>query len=225
MVIQNGELDKRPRKAAVFCIPCRKNFFPFFETMVPCFSNIPTEGGEMMDQEARWIRDIQKRGSRTAAESLISAYYDAIYCFAYRQTGNREDAMDLTQNIFLAVLRAIHTYNGKQAAFRTWLYRIAVNKIIDRRRKLRPGLVPLEDMELPDPEDFAVQVQDRALLEEIEAYVSALSPQVQAIFRLRVYGERSFPEIAAALGEKEAAVKTRYYRLMSRLRKEFTTYD
>ena len=81
----------------------------------------------MMDQEARWIRDIQKRGSRTAAESLISAYYDEIYRFTCRQTGNREDAMDLTQNIFLAVLRAIHTYNGKQAAFRTWLYRIAVN--------------------------------------------------------------------------------------------------
>lgn len=179
----------------------------------------------MMDQEARWIRDIQKHGSRTAAESLISAYYDEIYRFAYRQTGNREDAMDLTQNIFLAVLRAIRTYNAKQAAFRTWLYRIAVNKIIDVRRKFRPGLVPLEDMELPDPEDFAAQVQDRALLEEIEAYVSALSPQVQAIFRLRVYGERSFPEIAAALGEKEAAVKTRYYRLMCRLRKEFTPYD
>ena len=178
-----------------------------------------------MDQEARWIREIQKRGSRTAAESLISAYYDEIYRFAYRQTGNREDAMDLTQNIFLAVLRAIRTYDRKQAAFRTWLYRIAVNKIIDKRRKFRPGLVPLEDMELPDPEDFAAQIQDRALLEEIEDYISALSPQVQAIFRLRVYGERSFPEIAAALGEKEAAVKTRYYRLMGRLRKEFDPYD
>lgn len=178
-----------------------------------------------MDQEARWIRDIQKHNSRPAAESLISAYYDEIYRFTYRQTGNREDAMDLTQNIFLAVLRAIRTYNAKQAAFRTWLYRIAVNKIIDRRRRLRPGLVPLEDTELPDPEDFAAQVQDRALLEEIESYVSALSPQVQAVFRLRVYGERSFPEIAAALGEKEAAVKARYYRLMCRLRKEFTPYD
>lgn len=178
-----------------------------------------------MDQEARWIRDIQKRGSRPAAEALISAYYDEIYRFTYRQTGNREDAMDLTQNIFLAVLRAIHTYDGRQAAFRTWLYRIAVNKTIDSRRKPRPGLVPLEDTELPDPEDFAARVRDRALLEEIEACVSGLSPQVQAVFRLRVYGERSFPEIAAALGEKEAAVKTQYYRLMRRLRKEFDPYD
>lgn len=133
--------------------------------------------------------------------------------------------MDLTQNIFLAVLRAIHSYNGKKAAFRTWLYRIAVNKAIDARRKLRPGPVPLEDLDLPDPEDFAAQVRDRALLEEIESYVSGLSPQIQAIFRLRLYAERSFPEIAAALGLKEAAVKTQYYRLMGRLRKEFEPHD
>ena len=43
----------------------------------------------------------------------------------------------------------------------------------------------------------------------------------EAVYRLRLYGERTFPEIAAALGQPEAAVKTRYYRLMARLRKEF----
>ena len=45
------------------------------------------------------------------------------------------------------------------------------------------------------------------------------------MFRLRIYGEKSFPEIAAALGEPEAAVKSRYYRLVKRLRKEFQEYE
>ena len=54
-----------------------------------------------------------------------------------------------------------------------------------------------------------------------EDYVSGLDPETQAVYRLRLYGERTFPEIAAALGRPEAAVKTRYYRLMARLRKEF----
>lgn len=178
-----------------------------------------------MDQEARWIRDIQKRGSRTAAESLISAYYDEIYRFAYRQTGNREDAMDLTQNIFLAVLRAIHTYDGKQAAFRTWLYRIAANKVIDARRRSRPAVTPLEETELPVQEDFVSQIHDRDLLERIEDYVSGLDPTVQSVFRLRLYGERSFGEIAAALGQSEAAVKSQYYRLLGRIREEFDPYE
>ena len=76
-------------------------------------------------------------------------------------------------------------------------------------------------MELPAAEDFAAQIQDRALLEQIENYISGLEPSEQAVFRLRIYGEKTFPEIAAALDEPEAAVKSRYYRLMGRLRKEF----
>ena len=74
---------------------------------------------------------------------------------------------------------------------------------------------------MPWEEDFTTQIQNRDLLEQIEAYVSGLDPQTQAVFRLRLYGEQSFPEIAAALGEPEAAVKSRYYRLLGRLREEF----
>ena len=47
-----------------------------------------------MEQEEKWIRAVQRRGDRQAAEALIQAHYDEIYRFAYRQTGNREDAMD-----------------------------------------------------------------------------------------------------------------------------------
>ena len=59
-----------------------------------------------MEQESKWIRDILRRGSREAANQLIQAHYDEIYRFVYRQTGHKEDAMDLTQSIFIAVLRA-----------------------------------------------------------------------------------------------------------------------
>ena len=76
-------------------------------------------------------------------------------------------------------------------------------------------------MELPAAEDFAARVHDQALLEAIETYVSGLDLGEQAVFRLRIYGEKTFPEIAAALEEPEAAVKSRYYRLIGRLRKEF----
>ena len=75
----------------------------------------------------------------------------------------------------------------------------------------------LEETEAPDQTDFAAQVQDRDLLDRLEAYVAQLDPDTQAVYRLRIYGERTFPEIAAILGQPEAAVKTRYYRL----RKEF----
>ena len=179
------------------------------------------KGGEAVEQEQKWIRAIQRRGSREAAERLVGAYYDEIYRFVYRQTGSREDAMDLTQSIFIAVLRALPGYRAERASFRTWLYRIAANKVIDARRRARPSPVPLEEAEVPAEEDFVARIHDRALLEAVENYVSGLDPGEQAVFRLRIYGEKTFPEIAAALNEPEAAVKSRYYRLMGRLRKEF----
>ena len=174
-----------------------------------------------MDLEQKWIRDVQKRNSRAAAECLVERYYDEMYRFAYRQTGNREDAMDLTQNIFLAVFRALPGYDRKKASFRTWLYRIAANKAIDLRRRIQPAQLPLEGLDLPDPKDYAVQTQDQVLLEQVERYVSGLDPGVQAVFRLRLYGERTFPEIAAALGLPESTVKSQYHRLLQQLRKEF----
>ena len=88
-----------------------------------------------MEQEQTWIRAIQRRNSREAAEQLIQTYYDEIYRFVYRQTGSKEDAMDLTQSVFIAVLRALPGYRAERASFRTWLYRIAANKVIDTRRK------------------------------------------------------------------------------------------
>ena len=178
-----------------------------------------------MEQENKWIRDIQRNDSRQAAERLVERYYDEIYVFTYRQTGHKEDAMDLTQNIFLAVLRALPTYDPKRATFRTWLYRIAVNKVIDARRRFRPVTTPLEEIELPVQEDFVSQIHNRELLKQIEDYVSGLPPSLQTVFRLRLYGEQSFSEIAATLGQSEAAIKSQYYRLLGRIREEFDPYE
>lgn len=178
-----------------------------------------------MEQEQKWIKAIQRHGDPRAAEQLIRAHYDEIYRFAYRQTGHKEDAMDLTQEIFLAVLRALPAYDRRKAAFRTWLFRIAANKSIDARRRAKPPALDLDDLALPLETDFAAQVEDRLLLEKIEAYVSALDPQTQAVYRLRLYGEKTFPEIAAILGQSQPAVKAQYYRLMGRLRKEFASDD
>ena len=123
-----------------------------------------------MEQEQKWIKAIQRRNSRDAAEQLIRSYYDEIYRFVCRQTGSKEDAMDLTQSIFIAVLRALPGYRAERASFRTWLYRIAANKVIDARRKSRPVSLPIEEMELPAAEDFVARVHDRALLEAIEGF-------------------------------------------------------
>lgn len=174
--------------------------------------------------DAALIHRILRRGSRTAADALVRCYYDEIYRFVYRQTGSKEDALDLTQECFLAALRALPTYNGEKAGFRTWLYRIAVNKVIDARRRNRAALLPLEEQELVEPDDFAARVADADLLRHIEDAVRAEPPDVQQVYRLKLYAGATFAEIAAALGQSEAKTRSQYYRLMQRLRKEFDRY-
>ena len=172
-------------------------------------------------REARWIRAVVKRGSRRAAERLVRAHYDEIYAFARRQCGSKEDALDLAQEIFVAALRALPSYDRRRASFRTWLFRIAANKIVDARRRVRVHCVTLDESDVPAGDDPFARVHDRALLGDIEAFVSGCDPQVQAVFRLRVYAELTFPEIAEVLGVGESTARSQFHRLTARIRKEF----
>ena len=74
-----------------------------------------------MDQEQKWIRRIQRRSSEKDADALIRKYYSEIFAYAYKQVSDRETALDLTQEIFIAVLRSLHTYDSGRATFRTGL--------------------------------------------------------------------------------------------------------
>ena len=174
-----------------------------------------------MGGEAGLIRRIQKSGSRRAADLLVRGYYEEIYVYVYRQLGNRDDAMDLTQEIFVAALQSIGRYDSKKSAFRTWLYAVATHKVIDSRRSGRMITLPLEDDAVQEESDELARLDNADLIRRIEAYVSGFDETVQTIFRLHIYDERSFREIAESLNMPEASVKTKYYRLQKKIREEF----
>ncbi len=174
-----------------------------------------------MENEKRLIRRIVRHRSREAADELIRAHYDEIYRFMYRQTLDREDALDLTQDCFLAMLRGLSYYDETKSSFRTWLFRIAANKVIDRKRTSHMILLPLEEECLGKAEDVSLSVMDKILVEKIEERVACLEPEIQKIYRMHFYGEMTFKEIGEALDRPENTIKTKYYRLISRLRKEF----
>lgn len=174
-----------------------------------------------MDGESGLIRRIQKYGSRKAADLLVRGYYEEIYVYVYRQTGNRDDAMDLTQEIFIAALQSIGRYDSKKSAFRTWLYAVATHKVIDHRRTGHVTLLPLEDDAAQEGPDELARLDDAELLRRIEVYVSGFDEETQTVFRLHVYDGCSFREIAESLDMPEASVKTKYYRLQKRIREEF----
>jgi RNA polymerase sigma-70 factor (ECF subfamily) len=177
-----------------------------------------------LEEDIRLIRQIRRTGDRAAADSLVRKYFDEIYAYVFRQTSDRQTAMNLTQNIFISMLQSIGNYDAKKASFRTWLYRIATNKTIDYYRSRAAEnlrVLSVEDLDVPDETAFTRQIEMKALLARVQRYVGSLEMSVQQIFRLKFFGEYTFAQIAALLDLPESTVKSRYYRLLKQLKEEF----
>ena len=92
---------------------------------------VEPQAAEPTDEEL--VRRAQE-GDVRAFDQLVERYHDKIYSLTYNMTSNREDAEDLTQEIFVKAFEALPRFRGK-SSFYTWLYRIAVNKTINYRKK------------------------------------------------------------------------------------------
>ncbi|OZG62258.1 RNA polymerase subunit sigma-24 [Bifidobacterium lemurum] len=182
----------------------------------------------------RLIDAIVVRRSHRAADKLVRAYYPMVYRSVFLHVMSREEAENLTQETFIAALRALESYDAGKGTFATWLLRIASNKVIDSHRRTRP-VVSLESSstttddnrnsmrdELPDVRaDPYTTTANIDLLHRVERFITSEDERSQTVYRMRLYGQRSFQDIAAALDMPEPAVKARYYRLIAKLRKEF----
>ena len=181
------------------------------------------------ERERKWIHRIKLFGSSKDADSLVRFYYDEIYIFVAKQISDSELAYDLTQEIFISMLHSIGSYQEKLSSFRTWLYRIAANKVIDFRRKTAVYAISLEELSEAETKDYIAKIDyenditQAELLRKIECYVSGFQTDLQQIFRLHIYGGQTFQEIAVLTEMPESSVKSKYYRLLKQIRREF--YD
>ena len=164
-----------------------------------------------MQTDNQLIRRIKKKQDKKAADELIQRYYREIYAFTYRQTGERELALDLTQEIFITVLQGIYAFDEKKAGFRTWAYRVAANRITDyyrsksyKKEKLQQPL-QWETEEEKTVRDLAEHMVQK---EEIR------------IFQKKCFEEKTFAQIAEEMDLAESTVKTRFYQMLKRIRQE-----
>ncbi len=184
----------------------------------------------MIDIEEKKIVKKAATGSAEAFEQLMLQYQTPIYNLCLRITGNPEDAADMTQESFLKAWRSLDSFHF-EAAFSTWLYRLASNTCLDflrstkRRRELS---LTVEDesgesqlLDLPDP---APTPESALLTSEENAHLNAamgqLDPEQRRILTLRVVNDLSYTEIAAVLNIKEGTVKSRLARARENLRKK-----
>jgi RNA polymerase sigma-70 factor (ECF subfamily) len=182
-----------------------------------------------------------RAGDAAALEPLMARYATRVYRVAFGITRSEADAEEVVQDVFLSLFRKIDTFEGR-SALGTWIYRMAANAALLRRRGKRHELeVKLEDV-LPTFREDGHREGDRAWLladwsagpEEtllsrearaaVDRAIAALPDHYRAVLVLRDVEELSTEEVAAALGESVASVKSRLHRARMALRELLTRH-
>jgi RNA polymerase sigma-70 factor (ECF subfamily) len=155
-------------------------------------------------------------------DDIVRTHSPRVYRLAYRLTGNRPDAEDLTQEVFIRVFRSLPTYSP--GTFEGWLHRITTNLFLDsarRRQRIRFDTLPDDVGDklaglLPSPDD---ELSDDMFDPDIEVALASLQPQFRAAVVLCDVEGLSYDEIALVLGVKVGTVRSRIHRGRSMLRK------
>ncbi|GAA3513996.1 RNA polymerase sigma factor SigE [Aeromicrobium panaciterrae] len=153
--------------------------------------------------------------------SIVAEHSARVYRLAYRLTGNRQDAEDLTQDVFIRVFRSLDTY--EPGNFPGWLHRITTNLFLDRvRRKSRLRMDNFgegaEDRLLSAEVLPESAVHDANFDPDIEAALASLSDEFRVAVVLCDVEGLSYEEIAGVLGIKLGTVRSRIHRGRTQLR-------
>ena len=167
-------------------------------------------------------------GNTQSYELLVQRHTHLVYRLVFRMVCNREEAEDITQEVFVKAYKNLHTFK-QQASFSTWLYRIATNSAFDGLVKLKrqrntivlittccgsdaeeSSVIPrLQLSPIVGPEERVIQAE---LGECMRQVLKTLTPEQARLLVMRDYDDLSYDEIANVLGVSVSAVKMRIHR-------------
>jgi RNA polymerase sigma-70 factor, ECF subfamily len=150
-------------------------------------------------------------GDSEAFNLLVRQWEKPIYNFILRMIGDREEAMDLSQDVFMKAYRELATLKDLDR-FSAWLYRIAHNTCYSRLRK-EIG----KTFVVYDPEDYSARTPIEERL-AVEKALQQLPPDQREVVVLKVYQELKFEEIAIIQDAPVSTVKSRLYMGFEKLR-------
>lgn len=180
-----------------------------------------TAQGVIKINEDKLIK-LSRKGDKKASGELIKLYYKDVFRYVYAQTRNNELSKDLTQEIFIAMLKSIERFDSSKASFKTWIYKIAAYKIIDAYRSTYYKYVTLSDEQdfekVDETIDIELSFETKEATEEVLEFVNKLSVSLQEVFRLKIFADMTFIEIAKILDISESTVKTRYYSCIKKIK-------
>lgn len=184
----------------------------------------------MSGSETEWIA-AAARGEAAAFGEIYRRHSGRVFDFAYRMTGSRSTAEDITHDAFVALLRHPERFQPERGSLPAFLCAIARNHLLHHLRRAETRLVDSaegleEHFEIPDPSDetplTGLLRQELAL--KIEDAIAALPPIQRETLILREYEELSYEEIAVVIGENLGVVKVRLFRARRALAQKLAPY-
>jgi RNA polymerase sigma-70 factor (ECF subfamily) len=177
-------------------------------------------------QAVEWVLQAQA-GDQTAFHRLVDRFQPEIFKMIYYRTRSQMDAEDLTQDVFLQAFKNIKRLQSA-SVFRSWLYRIAVNRVYDHFRKKRLktliGFSSMDEDDFVETEEMAVapqasrEVARKEFWRQIKQAMKPLSRMEREVFMLRFFDQLSIKEMTITLKKNESTVKTHLYRALKKVK-------
>ena len=168
-------------------------------------------------------------GDQQAYGSLVSRYQNYVFTLALRFTKNREDAEEVSQDIFIKAYRALADFRGA-SKFSTWLYTIVNTTCITFLRKKRLEIHSLDNekvFEVADSMDSGMRanlVEQKSRVSMVTNAIKMLSIDDAEVITLFYKGEQTLEEIAQILGIEANTAKVRLHRARTRLKEKMELY-
>jgi len=157
-------------------------------------------------------------GDTAAFDEIMVRYERQIYRICYRFVENREDAMDLAQEVFIKAFEHLATFR-RESSLKTWLYRIAMNHCINHVKKHSQEFVEVTEYTGSVCSRVQDQLEEREQREQFRRLVKLLPPKQKAILELRINEQLSYEEIAKISGRSISTIKASVFFALEKLRK------
>ncbi|NOK02059.1 MULTISPECIES: RNA polymerase sigma factor [Myxococcus] len=193
---------------------------------------------EAIREEDRQLLSRAQDGDVSAFEALVDAHRDKVYGLALRMTRSEADAAEITQDTFLSAYQHLKDFRG-DAAFGSWVHRIAANHALMRLRHRRVAQAAEQELQGPEftergsladyPQtDWSRDAEEKALDAELGSAIQQASDRLpegyREVFLLKDVEGLSYEQIAEATGDSIPAIKSRLHRARLALREAIDAF-
>ena len=172
-----------------------------------------------MPEEESLVHRAQQRDQQAFAQ-LYEEHFDKIYRYVALRMGDRTEAEDITQQVFLKALQSISSFRWKGIPFSAWLFRIAHNQVVDYlRKKTKQATVPVDESSISLSSDPQLLLEQKVNIEQLASATKQLTEIQHEVISLRFASGLPIAEVAKIMGKSQGAVKALQHSAIVALRK------